>query len=221
MRFFCVFASALLASSAAYAAGANDYNTSPASAWAGPYVGANIGYAWGDVDFSSVVGTGSMSPDTVIGGVQAGYNWQFGNNIIVGAEIGASLLDGNDSTTDALGIESKSDSKWGASARLRVGYAVDDWMVYASGGGAMTDAKGTSIVAPGFADTDRKKLTGWVLGAGMEKMMSQNISMRLDYSHYDYGTETFNYNYGPPVGTGSAKVKTKADVVTVGVNYKF
>ncbi len=47
-----------------------------------------------------------MSPDTVIGGLQAGYNWQFSNNIVLGAEIGASLLDGNDSKTDALGIVS-------------------------------------------------------------------------------------------------------------------
>ncbi len=50
-------------------------------------------------------------------------------------------------------------------------------------------------------------------------MVTRNVSLRLDYSYYDYGSETFHYNFG--LFTGTAEVDTKADVVTLGVNYRF
>jgi len=41
--------------------------------WAGPYIGGNLGYAWGSVNNPTSVGRA--------GGVQAGYNWQSGPGI--------------------------------------------------------------------------------------------------------------------------------------------
>src|SRR3954465_9957319 len=43
-----------------------------AYSWAGPYIGGNLGYAWGKVD------NNLTKPSGVSGGVQAGYNWQNG-----------------------------------------------------------------------------------------------------------------------------------------------
>ena len=43
-----------------------------AYSWAGPYLGGNVGYAWGSVDNSPT------KPSGFVGGVQAGYNWQHG-----------------------------------------------------------------------------------------------------------------------------------------------
>src|SRR3978361_492956 len=40
--------------------------------WAGPYLGANLGYTWGSVDKNQT------KPSGFAGGVQAGYNWQSG-----------------------------------------------------------------------------------------------------------------------------------------------
>src|SRR5579871_1497426 len=40
--------------------------------WAGPYLGGNIGWAWGSVD------NNSTKPSGFVGGVQAGYNFQNG-----------------------------------------------------------------------------------------------------------------------------------------------
>ena len=61
----------------------------PAFSWTGTYVGANLGGVWGTFDvtpattnnITGAVGTpGVMSTDnsSVIGGFQAGYNWQIG-----------------------------------------------------------------------------------------------------------------------------------------------
>src|ERR1700710_645476 len=43
-----------------------------AYSWAGPYLGGNIGYAWGSVDRNPT------NPSGFVGGVQGGYNWQTG-----------------------------------------------------------------------------------------------------------------------------------------------
>jgi len=43
-----------------------------AYSWAGPYLGGNLGYAWGSVD------NNPTKPSGFAGGVQAGYNWQNG-----------------------------------------------------------------------------------------------------------------------------------------------
>ncbi|HEY1154280.1 MAG TPA: porin family protein, partial [Pseudolabrys sp.] len=40
--------------------------------WAGPYLGGNLGYGWGDVS------NNPTRPSGFAGGIQAGYNWQNG-----------------------------------------------------------------------------------------------------------------------------------------------
>jgi outer membrane immunogenic protein len=83
---------------AATSAGAADMTARPTYAapppvytWTGAYVGGNVGYGWGDAKSDQTLnntafglGTGgvqtsqSQKIDGVIGGVQAGYNYQFG-----------------------------------------------------------------------------------------------------------------------------------------------
>ena len=48
--------------------------------WAGPYLGANLGYNFGDVSNSGT------SPSGFSGGIQGGYNWQFGTPWVLGLE---------------------------------------------------------------------------------------------------------------------------------------
>lgn len=68
----------------------------PVSNWSGFYVGGNLGYGWGDenTDFSFLPGPASFDLNNgsvgarstgVIGGAQAGYNWQIGS-LVTGLE---------------------------------------------------------------------------------------------------------------------------------------
>src|SRR5882757_10773483 len=41
-----------------------------AYSWDGPYLGGNLGYAWGSID------NNLTKPSGFSGGIQAGYNWQ-------------------------------------------------------------------------------------------------------------------------------------------------
>src|SRR5688572_16068589 len=80
----------------------------PGFTWTGLYIGANVGYSWGDfdhvfdlapVDFiielPGVTDTFEADADGVTGGAQIGYNWQV-NKFVFGveADIQAASLDG-------------------------------------------------------------------------------------------------------------------------------
>jgi len=60
------------------------YDTAPPQpytlAWAGPYVGATLGYEWGSID------NNPTRPSGVAGGIEAGFNWQTGN-FVYGGEV--------------------------------------------------------------------------------------------------------------------------------------
>lgn len=79
-----------------------DAEAAPAFSWTGFYVGGNVGYSFGRVDTTVDVspffyaplnfnfpGTSSylpLKPNGGIGGVQAGYNWEFASRWLVGLE---------------------------------------------------------------------------------------------------------------------------------------
>src|SRR5580704_14114352 len=65
----------------------------PAFSWTGTYVGAHVGGVWGTFDLApattnnttgavSAPGVTSINDSRVIGGFQAGYNWQIGQWVI-------------------------------------------------------------------------------------------------------------------------------------------
>src|SRR5437588_11582233 len=60
-----------------------------AYSWAGPYLGGNIGYAWGSI------GNNGARPSGFVGGVQGGYNWQSGP-VVFGLEADLQASGAND-----------------------------------------------------------------------------------------------------------------------------
>ena len=85
----------------------------PLWTWTGGYVGTHIGAAWGDTKFSDPAGTSlfgdQVSTPGVIGGFQAGYNWQVPQSrFVLGIE------------GDLSGIASKGSNTCLASSRLVV-----------------------------------------------------------------------------------------------------
>src|SRR5690606_15862183 len=101
--------------------------------WTGFYVGLSGGAATGDMDLFNPFGPGSfpISASGFIGGVQAGYNWQFQNNFVLGAvaDISASNY------SAALGFEdAELELIYLGTVRARAGYAWARALVYAHGG---------------------------------------------------------------------------------------
>src|ERR1700682_5599610 len=104
-----------------------------AYSWAGPYLGGNLGYAWGSVD------NNLTKPSGFAGGVQAGYNWQTGSWVF-----------GVEGDIQATGAEDtfapwKFANPWFGTVRGRVGYTVGNVLLYGTGGLAFGELRGETF----------------------------------------------------------------------------
>jgi outer membrane immunogenic protein len=93
-------------------------------------------------------------------------------------------------------------SDWWATARVRVGYAFDRTLIYATGGVAFTDDNrkddafllaapiggfftpaglvAAAVAAPAIANRNDSNNVGWVLGAGVEYAFTNNLTVKLE-----------------------------------------
>jgi outer membrane immunogenic protein len=71
----------------------------------------------------------------------------------------------------------------------RLGFAVDQWLVYAKAGwaGGHVDVSGHRAVGPdSFSLSDWRN--GWTIGAGLEYKVARNIGLGIEYSFIDLGS---------------------------------
>jgi opacity protein-like surface antigen len=143
-------------------------NYLPPPIWTGFHVGAQIGFAFsGESATSGFFGTPvtfSTNPSGVIGGLEAGYDYQLSPNWLVGAEaeLSWSLASGNFNfmaTSPAGAVASgifNSNQKWYDTFTGRVGYLIDDWVLYAKAGAAWMNADYNLAVSGPFARIDQQ-----------------------------------------------------------------
>lgn len=167
-----------------------------ANSWMGPYIGGNLGYGWGDVT------NNGARPSGVLGGIQAGYNWQSGA-IVYGIE-GDLQLNSADDTFAAW----KFSNPWFGTARGRIGFTFNNILLYGTGGLAFGSLKAETM---GF--TESHGTFGWTAGVGAEIALTQNWSAKIEYLYVDLSDRTFSLT-GLPQGY-------EFNTVRVGVNYRF
>jgi outer membrane immunogenic protein len=168
-----------------------------AYSWAGPYLGGNLGYAWGSVD------NNPTSPSGVSGGVQAGYNWQSGP-----------LVFGVEGDLEATGSDDrfapwKFSNPWFGTVRGRVGYAISNVLFYGTGGLAFGELRGETLGGLSESHTN----AGWTAGVGAEYGFAPNWSAKIEYLYVDLSDSRFTitgvqngYSFG---------------LIRAGVNYHF
>jgi outer membrane immunogenic protein len=190
----------------------------PVFTWTGFYVGANAGYAWGQIDSTNVGVIGGFGnfadPDGFVGGGQIGYNYQIGQWVI-GAEAdfqGADLK----ATAFAPGVTASNEINYFGTVRARVGYAFDRFLPYVTGGFAYGNVK-NKVTTPFGAFSDDNTQYGWTVGGGLEYAFTNNLTAKLEYLYVDLDKESITV----PGGTFNANVETKFSVVRAGLNYKF
>jgi len=207
--------------------------------WTGFYVGGHIGGGWGSTDnHSGAPGTGAFPTGTpynsgsssgFLGGLQGGFNWQVAPNFVLGIEGEYSWTDVKSDPTSTHGLFSvtttnstKTDDI--AMVTGRIGYAANEWLLYAKGGWAWVDGGSSGVVTrPGFANdytSTSVSRDGWVAGVGVEWGFAPNWSAKLEYNHIDFGSTlvTVDHSNGTTSFTDSA---SKMDIVKAGLNYRF
>lgn len=159
----------------------------PVQLWTGPYAGVFLGYNWGDHE--DIVGDDT---DGISGGAYAGYNYQF-DNFVVGAEadLGYSDANGEGVATVTGGVPGVREGEMGlfGSVRARAGVAFNPFLIYATGGVAVADIEYNQ-----FDGSDSSTAVGYTVGGGVEGMVTDNITARLEYRYTDYGSDDYNIN---------------------------
>ncbi|MGP0091064.1 MAG: outer membrane protein [Xanthobacteraceae bacterium] len=232
---------------AASASAADMYVKAPLYNWTGFYVGGNVGYSWGNsnttVDFyDSVTGAllastnGSFGMDGVVGGGQAGYNWQTGK-WVWGLEADLQASGHQGSATFACGaacplpgttatIDEK--LEWFGTARARLGYTVTPTvLVYATGGLAYGEISMNGLGSPTPNTLSVSTLrAGWTVGGGIEAALGRGWTGKIEYLYMDLGSVYGNDAVAPPPPpvhpTGfSAGSGITDNILRVGANYRF
>lgn len=168
----------------------------PVTNWQGPYAGVHLGGGVGRV--------GPTNTSGVLGGVQGGYNAQF-DQFVVGGEADLTLSDVRNKSWSE-----KSRQNWTGTARVRAGYAFGNVLAYGTGGLAV----GGNSYSNRYGKTDTTDV-GYVLGAGAEVQVHQNVSLRGEYLYYSFSGTDY------PTAYGVTGVDTHTNVFRAGANYKF
>jgi outer membrane immunogenic protein len=244
----------------------------PVYNWTGFYIGGNVGGAWGNFDPRAVtvysedgwfvptdipaidaVGIQNGKATGFTGGFEAGYNWQ-SRNFVFGVEgdiealslssrvSGSALYPGYPYT---FTVTSNTGTTWLATVRGRLGYAVNNYLIFATGGAAFTDLHGSFAFFDNYGNaagnpnahesaffSDTK--TGYTIGGGVEAGLWGNWSVKGEYLYADFGTVSTSSNnltaFSPallfpqiafPSNVFTHRFDLKANIARAALNYRF
>lgn len=177
--------------------------------WTGLYVGAHVGYSQG---FSSAVLSDPAPAVTsghfggVIGGLQAGYNWRLGSGLLLGVEADLTFpnyLHSNSviSLISTPRTDFMEDWDYIGTARARIGYATNHWLLYATGGLAYMGERFTIQPAGGLETKQLGVRLGWAAGAGVEHAFAPHWTARLEYLYTQYERANVAFASGERYGS--------------------
>ena len=215
--------------------------------WTGFYIGGNLGYATARSNWSATQPGGAPNLSGSLdlfrafdafngggshfGGLQAGYNYMFPSRLVVGVEADVSFpssFDGGQSfSSPVIGAANFSDAiLMFGTARSRIGYDVNHWLYYATGGFAWTYDQFTRsqlISSPvggapaGTAETSFLGRIGWTVGAGVEAPIAPGWTAKLEYLYSQYGNPGVTF----PLGAQRFDSDVSMHEVRWGLNYKL
>lgn len=166
---------------------------------------------------------GGLSPD-----IHLRYDYQTAVNVIIGAELDVAMptgegvdqssrtsIDPNALLTVERGYQAQADALM--SARLRLGYAVGDYMAYATGGLAYTNFTATTYTTASY---DGQNLTesssksedafGAVVGGGVSKFVTDNATVSLEGLYYTFDEDI---QFGESTGNTTVELEDAFSVM--------
>lgn len=166
-------------------------------AWTGGYVGANLNYGKGELDYvddGDVLST--IKPDGASGAIRGGYDWQMGQGVFgIGAEYNLGKY--KDTVEDA-----SYELKNVATIFARAGYAFNDNLL----GYGMLGYTRAKLEAPAsFSET----VDGVMAGIGAEYRFNEKWSSYAEYAYSDLGDASDTYK------------DVNLNQVKLGVNFRF
>jgi outer membrane immunogenic protein len=249
-----VGAVALTALAAAHQAMAADvatpaYKAAPAAAynWSGFYVGVTAGGGMASLpvtdtdDFFGDRNGPTLKSGGAVGGLHAGYNWQFTPSFLVGLEgdFNWSSFKASDTTCFGTNCLATTDGIATASSKLdnfstfrgRFGLTSDRTLVYVTAGPSWGHINSSLSLSDctncfPFVASDNSYHVGIAVGAGVEYALTQNWILRGEYLHLDFSNKDAvlkDSSTGVVTSNGGSRVTSTAtaDIARLGVSYKI
>ena len=203
----------------------------PAYNWSGIYIGGDAGWQSSRIDLSNPdFGTIPYSPrhSSFALGAFIGAQKQFGQ-VVLGIEGGylSAFRDASLGAVPAISIfvpggtgtaQAKLKDLWSIGAR--VGWAIDRWMPYLTGGYANGSFQFNALNVPaGFPEQANARTGGAYFGAGIDWAVWDNWILGLEYRHYGFSSKTVaattqfgffeNVRFAPTTDTVMARLSYK------------
>jgi opacity protein-like surface antigen len=164
------------------------------------------GFCDGAANGNSAAGGCTGDDDTGTFGIRAGYDWQTGSWVF-GGVADYTYADLSDSvtafsTTPAAYVFTR-ELKSLVALRARGGYAMQNFLIYGTGGFAFADVDHsfrTTNTANSFTPSEGDDVNGYQLGAGAEMKLASNWSLGVEYLF----TSLDDGDYEVAVGPGTA-----------------
>jgi outer membrane immunogenic protein len=233
--------------------------------WSGWYIGLNAGGNWGESNNPTSVGvrssiggsafndaqvaainaaaaTSSVNTSGFTGGVQGGYNWQTGN-LVAGVELdfqyfrseGQNTISGIISGGSPFTITSSVSTDWLFTTRPRLGVASGNWLLYGTGGVAVTRIKASWDFSSTLSGSTTESAsvsstkTGWIVGGGVETALPGNLSLGVEYLYVRFGSVSASSpNFTSPANINgilknpvSHSADLRSDIVRARLSKKF
>lgn len=182
--------------------------------WSGFTVDAFIAHGDATVDpklADPPVGPPTLNPSGFFGGGALRYDWQFANGIIIGAV--ADVGTGNemkDRQTDGGTMYQYAEISTLGTVRANLGAAHGPVHIYGTGGWAWAKSEYGETCPSGaqfgfcrparagaYDNNDSNFANGWVAGAGVRIMYTENVVVGAEFLHMDFGNDTYLLGSSP------------------------
>jgi outer membrane immunogenic protein len=217
----------------------------PVYSWTGVYIGGEFGGGWFDNQVTNGLtaadGTVNFPPGYVhnsvhgngwLGGGYAGFNYQAGQFVVgIDGDYTGADLRGSTSDIGPTGFTNISTEKvkWIATVTGRAGYAVNNWLFFAKGGGAWAGFNGISSTfntAGNLTNTDTNGQTrsGWTAGLGVEWGFADHWSAKVEYDYVKFSTSNYNNTAVTVAGVVTfpgRSATSDLNMVKAGIAYRF
>jgi outer membrane immunogenic protein len=217
----------------------------PYAQFQGFYITGLVGAGQSNMDVTQYGGTGKIpwsSPScgsyglascadhstSAVAGVEVGYDWQ-SRYFVYGVAADwtwAGFKHSRQAASGATQWTHTSKLEWLASFRGRMGLAIDDTLVYFTGGLALGEVKSYGSASDFSGQVAsmsiNKTQAGWVAGLGVEHKFTPNWSGKAEFLYYDLGRASTNFaTKEPGIGVYTTDVNTQVFVGRVGVAYRW
>ena len=151
------------------------------------------------------------------------------------------IFEDNDTVDSELVSRRITIVNWQGSVRARLGYAIGCFLLYGTGGVAFADIEnhpqdevtshvfdvgggGVATEEPGGVQIHRlfrgetDTLVGWTGGGGAEYMLSNGVSLGVEYRHNDFGSDHIGARRSLYMSTSQTKLDLTGDQVTLRIN---